>query len=521
MRPLACLLALTFPLLPATVAAELDVKPIDAVVERALKELQAPGAAAVVVKGDEVVHLKGYGVKKLGSEAAVTPDTVFPIASCSKAFTATLLGMAIDEGRARWDDHVTDFLPGFRLADPSADREVTLRDLLCHRTGMPRHDALWAGLTNNTGELILRWTKANPSTPFRTTWEYTNVPFTTASLISGTLFNGGWNGAVRKRIFEPLGMTTTSSTFKAGQLADDRADLHYLTFDKQVKPAAWDEIDHALGAGCINSTARDMGQWLRCQLNDGKLDGKQVIPAAVIKETRTQQMLVKPTGAFVPYFPEKAGRFTTYGLGWFVHEYRGNVCVSHGGTLTGLRAQVMMVPDKKVAVFVVCNLKPCFLPEAVAKTVLDQLLGLPAEDWVAFYKGELAKLDQKIADDRKKRDDGRKPDTKPVLPLPKYAGRYEQPAYGRVEIAEKDGELTLKWGKYAFRLEHFQFDTFTGVMTEPKAEVYLADRSTYEVQFRIGPNGEVDAVKFMDQVFTRLPPPPEKPKEKEKEGEKK
>lgn len=508
-------LILLVTLLPAvSTAADFDPKPVDAVVEKAMTQLKAPGVAVVVVKGDEVIHLKGYGVKKLGGTDAVTPDTVFPIASCTKAFTATLLGMAIDDGRARWDDRVTDHLPAFRLADPAADRDVTLRDLLSHRTGMPRHDALWSGLTSNTAELLLRWSKASPSTPFRTTWEYANVPFTAASVITANLNGGGWNGMAKRRLFEPLGMKSTTTTAKAGQLADDHADLHYQTFEKKVAPVAWDEIDHALGAGCINSTAADMGRWLRCQLNDGKLDGKQVIPAAVIRETRTQQMLVKPTGPFASYFPEQAGKFTTYGLGWFVHDYRGHVCVSHGGTLTGLRAQVMMVPDQKVAVFVVCNLRPCFLPEAVAKSVLDQLLGLPAEDWVAFYQAEFTRLDQKVTDDRKKRDDGRKPGTKPTLPPAKYAGRYEQPAYGRVEVTEKDGELTLKWGKYTQRLEHFHHDTFTGVMVEPKAETVLFDRIIYEVQFRLGPGGEVESVRFLDQGFGRVPPPPSAPGEK-------
>lgn len=505
MRRLAPLFALLF-LAPRAPAADFDPKPIDEVVEKALAAFHAPGAAVVVVKGDEVVYLKGFGVKKQGTEEKVTPDTVFAIASCSKAFTATLCAMLADDGKLKWDDQVHDHLDYFRLSDELADHEVTIRDLLSHRTGMPRHDLLWSALTTDTGDVIRRWGRAKPSTSFRSTWEYANVPFTTAGVIAGRLSKSDWTAATKKRIFDPLEMTSSTTTVKAAKAAADHATPHYYGFDKSVRAVDWDEIDHMGGAGCVGSTARDMGNWLRFQLAGGTFAGKRLVSEKNLGETRVPQMIVKPEGPFAAYFPPKATTFTTYGLGWFVHDYRGHVCLSHGGTLTGFRAQCMIVPGQKVGVFVACNLRPSYVTEVVAKTVLDHALGLPPEDWVKFHTAALALYDFQTTLNRAKRETARKKDTKPSLELAKYAGRYGEPAYGRAEVREKDGVLTVKWGTLTFRLDHYHFDTFTAVPIEPADEVVTFDRSTYEAQFRLGADGEVEVMKFLDQEFKRAKP---------------
>jgi CubicO group peptidase (beta-lactamase class C family) len=502
MPRLVALIALVLACAPVR-AADFNPAPVDGVVEKALAAFHAPGAAVVVVQDGEVVYLKGFGVKKQGTEEKVTPDTVFPIASCTKAFTATLAAMLADDGKLKWDDKVHDHLDEFRLSDELADHEVTLRDLLSHRTGMPRHDMLWGGRDIDTDGLIRSWVKGKPSTSFRSTWEYSNVPFTTAGYIAGKLAKADWAKATRARILEPLGMKSTSTTAKAGQAAEDHATPHYYGYDKLIQPIAWDDIDGAGGAGCINSTARDMGNWLKFQLAGGRSSGKRLLSEKNLKETRSPQMIVKPEGPFATYFPATAGNFTTYGLGWFVHDYRGNLCVSHGGTLTGFRAQVMMIPAKKIGVCVLCNLRPSYVTESVAKTVLDLALEEKKEDWVKFHKSALVALDFQTAVTLKKREGARKLGTKPSLRLVKYTGAYTEPAYGQAEVIDEDGALHIKWGKMVFRLDHYHFDTFTAVPIEPKEDVISYDRSTFEVQFRLGTDGEVEGMKFLDQDFKK------------------
>jgi CubicO group peptidase (beta-lactamase class C family) len=266
----------------------------------------------------------------------------------------------------------------------------------------------------------------------------------------------------------------------------------------------WDNLDAARAAGSINSTARDLAEWLKFQLSEGNVGEQQLVARSALRETHTPQMLFKPEGAFAVYFPPKVTRFSSYGLGWFVHDYKGQTCVSHGGTLTGFRAQCMLVPDKKLGVFVVCNLRPSFVTEVVCKTVLDSALGLPQEDWVSFHKAQLALLDFNIGAAKKKRDGARKAETKPSLPAKAYAGKYVEPAYGSADVTADGDALALEWGKYTFRLEHYHYDTFTAIPVAPKADVVSFDRSTFEVQFRIGANGELEGLKLFDQDYKRV-----------------
>jgi CubicO group peptidase (beta-lactamase class C family) len=501
-----CAIVVLLLLTPALVWTDpFNTKGLDETIEKIRTDLEVPGGAVVVVQDDKVIYLKGFGLREQGKPEVITPDTVFAIASCSKAFTATLIAMLVDEGKLSWDDPVRKHLESFRLSDELADRDVTLRDLLCHRTGMPRHDMLWVGPDLTTADLIRQWGKAPRSTSFRSTWEYSNVPFTTAGFIAGRIDKLDWARDVAARLFFPLGMRSSSGALAGAMSRADHATPHYHGFDKKINTVDWDEIDNCGGAGCVNSTARDMGQWLRFQLAGGKIGDKRLLAESALEETHRQQMLVKVDPYFAPYFPTQVTKFPGYGLGWFVFDYRGQVCVAHGGTLSGFRAQCMLLPEKKVGVFVVCNLRPSYFPETVCRTILDRVLGAPAEDWVKFAKDRAAENDQRVADARKKRIDERKPDTKPSRPLKEYTGEYEDRAYGKAEVTLEGDQLKLTWGKLVFRLEHYNFDTFTAVLTAPAHEVATADRGTFDAQFRLGSNGDVTSMTLFGQEFAKAP----------------
>jgi CubicO group peptidase (beta-lactamase class C family) len=341
--------------------------------------------------------------------------------------------------------------------------------------------------------------KAQPSTSFRSTYEYSNVPFTTAGLIAGKIEGSDYAGVVQKRIFDPLGMTSSSCSWRTGSSRPDHATPHYYAFDKSITAVQWNEYESGGGAGVIDSSARDLGRWLQFQLAEGKHDGKQFLSARALRETHTPQMLTQPDRDLAKFV-----RFTSYGLGWQVHDYRGVTCVTHSGSHTGFRARCLLVPEKELGMFVLCNMGPSSVCDIVTKTALDSLLGLPAEDWLAFYKSAHERSEARVAAPRTKRAAARKPDTKPSLPLEAYVGGYEEPAYGRIEVTLEDGQLVGRWGKYTVRLEHYHFDTFTAVLAEPPDAVVSNDRQTYEWHFRVGTSGEVESLKgFGQQDFKR------------------
>jgi CubicO group peptidase (beta-lactamase class C family) len=262
----------------------------------------------------------------------------------------------------------------------------------------------------------------------------------------------------------------------------------------------WNEYESGGGAGVIDSCARDLGRWLRFQLAEGKFEGQQLLSARALAETHTPQMLMKQDREMARF-----SRFASYGLGWQVSDYRGVTCVSHGGSHTGFRARCLLVPEKELGIFVLCNMGPSSVCDIVTKTALDALLGLPAEDWLAFHQSAHERSEARIAAARSRREAARKPDTKPTLPLESYVGAYEELAYGRIEMTLEDGHLVGRWGKYTVRLAHYHFDTFTADLTEPPDAVVASDRQTYEWHFRLAPSGEVESLKgFGGQQFKRL-----------------
>jgi N-acyl-D-aspartate/D-glutamate deacylase/CubicO group peptidase (beta-lactamase class C family) len=483
--------------------ADVDSAALDKLVAAAVEKFEVPGAAVAVVRDDKVVYLKGVGARKKGEPDPVTPDTVFAIASCSKAFTATGVAVLVADGKMAWDDAVRKHLEWFRLSDPAADREVTIRDLLCHRTGMPRHDMLWAATDLTAEEYARAYGRAKHATSFRSTWEYANVPFTTAGLASAHAAGSDWPALIRTRIFEPLGMKSAYCSAREALADPDHAIPHNRHKDGKIAPVARADVDSVRGAGSINASARAMAQWLRFQLADGTLDGKKLIPSATLTETRTAQMVVRREGRWKIFYPDKATRHLSYGLGWFVHDYRGHFACSHGGTLDGFRAQAMLIPDKKLGVVVFGNLTPSTFPEALSKTLIDTMLGLPSEDWNAYYKAQDSIQELSWFTEAATREAARKKDTKPSRDLPAYSGTYEEAAYGKAEVAAETDGLKVRWGRLTWKLDHYHFDTFTGTVAAPPDEVVRYQRQKFDVQFRLGTNGEVEGVKFLDQEFKK------------------
>ncbi len=486
---------LVFVLVPFVVYGQApDEKNLDAIVAEALKAFESPGAAVVIVHDGKVVYLKGAGVRELGKSEAITEDTIFQIASCTKAFLAMLIAMLTGNGALDWDEPVHKYVPYFRLSDPLADQNVTIRDLLCHRTGLSRHDLLWFHSPLEPEEVIRRIGKVKLTTSFRSTWEYANIPFLTAGTAVSLVEKRPLAESFKQRIFEPLGMKTASGRAADFLLASNRA-TGYKRDDKGKIETAAPLIYDSRGAGDISASVRDLGQWLRFQLGDGTFDGKRLVPAKLFRETHAPQMVVKLTDAAKESSPDT--NQISYGLGWIIQDHRGQPMISHGGSLPGFRTLTVLMPKAKLGVVVLTNRNPSFLPEAVTKTVIDRYLGLPEKDWNAHF----VKLDKKQLADKDKKEAGikakRSADTKPSHDLKAYTGKYEHPAYGKAVIStDKDG-LAIQWSTFNLKLEHWNYDTFRNIA--PGEYVLEGEFLVFDFET----DGKVRSVRWLGQEFLR------------------
>jgi CubicO group peptidase (beta-lactamase class C family) len=495
-----CLMAL----LPLTLAlstqpcrgAEIPAAEVDAIVQASLKTWEVPGAALLIVHDDKVVYLKGYGVRDRESGQPVTPDTLFAIGSCTKAFTATAIGVLADELKMSWDDPVSKHVPFFRLKDPLADANVTLRDLLCHRTGLKRHDLLGNGAPWDRAEMIRRIAYLEPSYPFRTTWDYNNLMYVTAGYAAGLADGTSWETVVQTRLLDPLGMKQTSLTVRAVEKAENVARPYFPKAGK-LQAIPWENIDNVGPTGSMNSTARDLAPWLRFQLGDGTFEGKRIISAANLDETHTPQMIIPAYGVEKELNPETLQK--SYGLAWFIDDYRGWQIVSHTGGIGGFRCRILLVPAARLGIALLTNsgagTSPASMPIACTYTLVDRLLDLPRRDWDQHYHRFAVEAEEAEKAAQAQRLASRHTGTKPSRELAAYVGDYDEPAYGRATIRLIDGRLWLHWSSFTDPLEHFHFDTF-----ELKGNETVGEE---EVVFHLNGAGEVASFDYLGVTFRK------------------
>jgi CubicO group peptidase (beta-lactamase class C family) len=466
-----------------------DAAAVDAILHDAIKAWEVPGVAVVVVRDDEVVYLKGHGVKERGKADPVTPDTLFPLASCTKAFTTTAMAMLVDEGKMKWDDPVRKHVEFFRLADPLADGQVTLRDLVTHRTGLAGHDYLWYQAPWPLDESIRRVGRVKLDHPFRTTFDYQSITFAAAGRAVGTAAQTTWAEFVRRRLFEPLGMAHACCTTDGAEKASDRASPHRRDARGQVHVIPWYRMAEPNPAGSITASAADLAKWVRFQLGDGTFAGKRLVSAAGLAETHTPQTVIRLEGITKDLHPDTLQM--SYGMGWVVQDYRGHLLVSHAGAIDGFRAHVTLVPRARLGIVLLNNLHQTRMNLAVSNSLVDLLLGLPRKDWNAHVAAQMRKLEEANEQRLRERNARRHHGTRPSRELSAYAGTYEEPAYGTLRVALERGVLVWRWGNFSGRLEHFHYDTF---LSQGDA------LGGPQVVFTLGADGEVARVRVVEEL---------------------
>jgi CubicO group peptidase (beta-lactamase class C family) len=503
---LLCLLTLPVPapaadVTPQSVKAALPE--LDKLAEQTLKKTGVPGLALAVVYQDEVVHLKGFGVREAGKQDPVDADTVFQLASVSKPLASTVLAALVGERVIDWDDRVTDHDPGFRLSDPWVTREVTLRDLLCHRSGLPAHAGdLLEDLGYDRAEVLRRLRFERPASSFRSRYAYTNFGYTEAAVAGARAAGVPWEDLAADKLFRPLGMKSSSYRFADYAAAENRARLH-VRADGEWVARYVRQPDAQAPAGGASSTARDLARWLRLQLGGGKFEGKQVVAAGALAETHRPQVISR-----VPEDPA-ADRAGSYGLGWNVDgDDGGRVRLSHSGAFSqGAATAVALLPSERLGIVVLTNAAPVGVPEAVCASFFDLVLkGKAEKDWLKEIQPILAAALKAAGGTAA--DYSKPPAEKsPPLPLGAYLGAYHNDYFGDLEVEERDGALLLRMGpkRKAVALRHWDRDVF---VYQPEGE---NAGGLSGVAFWVGPDRKairvvVEALDAEGQgTFTRPP----------------
>jgi len=452
----ACRCALVLLLWSSFALAQL---PDDAYVVTAMRDWKVPGLAIAVVKHDRLVAARGYGIREEGKPGAVDENTIFAIGSNTKAFTSAALAILADVKKLQWDDPVIRHLPSFQLYDPWITRELTIRDMLSHRSGFTsfQGDLLWDGSAYKRDEVVRRMRLIKPNGSFRSTYGYSNIMYIAAGELLAAASGTSWDTFIREHLFGPLGMTRSSTSISALKDASNVASPHDELAGK-IHPVPYRLVDNGGPAASINSTAKDMAEWIRLQLAEGAYGEKRIISAASLRQTQTPQTIIPGVGP-AKLFP--SSHFRAYGFGWVLQDYRGKKIVWHGGGIGGMKTMLLMVPEEHFGIVVLANRADTNLPEALAWRSVEVMLGLPARDWSKDWL-ELTTADEAAAAASAKRTDSQRlTSTKPTLPIERYVGLYSSEVYGDATVVLDNGHLRIESSlDLNGTLDHWQNDTF-------------------------------------------------------------
>ncbi len=440
---------------------------LDSYVTNALSAWQVPGVAVCIVKNGKVVLMKGYGVKELGGSDKVDENTLFMIGSNTKAFTATALAMLEADKKLSLDDKVTKWIPPFKLDNKAAGEQAIIRDLLCHRIGFQTFQGDFTYWTSNLtrAEVIEKMSHIKAPYPFRTKWGYTNAAFLTAGEIIPKACGMQWEEYLKEKIFAPLGMNSTLALSKGFPDAPNKCAAH-TRFDGKIVKIPFCTIDNLAAAGSIGSSVNDMSHWVMAQLNGGKYDGKQAIPAAAIAQTWFPHSILGNGGKQF-----NTGHFALYGLGWFLEEYCGKKVVSHTGGVNGFVTSVTLVPEEKLGIIVFTNTDDNNFYEALKWEIADAYLGKPYRNYSKVYLGFFTQQNKQEESLDKKMMDSVALKLNLSLPVTGYCGSYTNDVYGNMSVVLEGGELKMKFSHHPnmyARLESLGGNRFYATFSDPE-----------------------------------------------------
>ena len=433
-----------------------ELKGLDEFVEMRMKEWNVPGVAIAVVRDSQVVLTKGYGWANVEGKQRVDAGTLFAIGSSSKAFTATGVMQLVDEGKVDLDEPVITYVPNLRLYNDELTNNLTVRDLLCHRSGLPRHDVAWYGSGSTREELIAKMAYLEPNAQLRETWQYQNFMFMAAGYLIEQVTGQSWEAYTQKHLFDPLQMPNSNFSVIDLQKTANRA-WPYQEEEGEVKVMEYRNIDAIGPAGSINSNATEMANWLILQLNEGRFQGKQVISGTSLHETHKPQMVMPGDMTTDEIF------YSSYGLGWMITSYRGHLRVEHGGNIDGFSASVCVMPRDGIGIVVLTNMNGTALTGVIRNYIVDKMLDLEVHDWNTELLEQRNKArEASLLATEEEEDLARVNGTAPSHAPADYVGLYRHPGYGQIEVRQKDdGSLEIGLNELGFSdLVHYHYDVF-------------------------------------------------------------
>ncbi|MBP1666175.1 MAG: serine hydrolase [Bacteroidetes bacterium] len=439
-----------------TIDVSKKLKGFDQTIEKILKDWNVPGCGIGIVVKDTLVFAKGYGYRDLENKLPVTPNTLFQIASNTKLFTATAVGFLVEEGKLDWDKPIKNYVPQIQFYNDELNANVTIRDMLSHRTGISRHDAIWYKSDFTRQELFDRIKYLEPSIPFRQGSLYNNLMYAAAGQIVEYLSGQTWEEFVKSKIFSPLNMSHSMFVVEEMMREPDFMTPYYEKRDTSILlPYPFYTQQQGVGpCGSIISNINDLSNWLIAQMHNGRFKNNQVIPASIIKETMTPAI---PTASVPDKYFENLN--SIYGMGRSTSSYKGHYLTQHGGAIGGIYSNISFMPADSIGVIVFTN-RLSQLTGIITYTVYDKLLGLEETPWSERSLTDYLKSKETSRESRKKPDTDRVPNTKPSHPLADYAGIYEDPAYGMMIIDFKNDSLNFTFNHVTLPLYHYHYDRF-------------------------------------------------------------
>lgn len=463
---------------------------LDAELQQLLEKWHAPGFAVAVVEKNKLIYARGFGYRDAEMKLAVTPHTQFAIGSCTKAFTSALLGILKEENKLSFDDSPIQFIPELRFSRPELNNLITIRDIMTHRTGLPRHDFSWYLFpTHSRDSLVRRIAHQPPFAGIREKYYYNNFMFLLQGVIAERITGKSWEENIKEKFFEPLQMTQSTAVIDGLKHGTEAAKGYRLVNKTKLERVNYYDIAAMGPAGSINSSVTEMANWVITWINGGKFNGKQILPAAYVKEAISSHTIVNAEPPDAQYPDIQMGN---YGYGWFLSSYKGHYRAEHGGNIDGFSANTSFFPTDSIGIVVLTNQSGSVLPQLIRNMISDRMLNLKRTDWNAYFTKRMEDAEKQQQAAQAAARSTQKKNTRPSHNLHEYTGTYFHPGYGKLHLFVANDSLFARAKLKTFWLKHYHYDVFVPFEKE-NGKIDTTASGNLKFNFLTGDNGEVTA----------------------------